>query len=309
MPRRMGAAVDGVLLLDKPAGLTSNAALQAVRRLFGAPKAGHTGTLDPMATGLLPIAFGEATKFSQLLLDADKRYLAEMQLGIETDTGDREGVVIASADPESAEPRIREAVARFAGGILQVPPMYSALKRDGRPLYELARQGITVDREPRRVTVHAIEILAIRGARVTLDIHCSKGTYVRVLATDIGRALGCGAHLVSLRRTQIGGLPVAQAVTVDSLQAREPADRLRLLRPIDALAGALDLRRLDVESTTLFLQGQQVGNAEVVDGRLYRVYGGDRFLGVGLGMPDGRLAPRRLVSTAAAKASAACRAA
>ncbi|KAB2921992.1 MAG: tRNA pseudouridine(55) synthase TruB, partial [Dechloromonas sp.] len=204
--KRTWQRVDGVLLLDKPLGLTSNDALQKARRLFSAAKGGHTGTLDPAATGLLPLCFGEATKFSADLLDADKTYEAVVQLGVTTDSGDAEGQVVATAPVTVGEAEVRQALPRFTGAIEQIPPMHSALKRNGRPLYELARKGIEVERAPRAVTIHGLELLDFAGDRLTLRVRCSKGTYIRVLAADLGQALGCGAHLVGLRRTAVGDL-------------------------------------------------------------------------------------------------------
>ncbi|MGB8148513.1 MAG: tRNA pseudouridine(55) synthase TruB, partial [Azonexus sp.] len=211
--------VDGVLLLDKPLGLTSNDALQKARRLFSAAKGGHTGTLDPLATGLLPLCFGEATKFSADLLDADKTYEAVLKLGVTTDSGDAEGAVTGTVAVDVAESAILSVLPRFIGNIQQIPPMHSALKRNGRPLYELARQGIEVERAPRAVTIHAIDCLVIAGDMLTLRVACSKGTYIRVLAADIGQALGCGAHLAALRRTAVGDLDLAGAVTLAELEA------------------------------------------------------------------------------------------
>lgn len=219
--------VDGVLLLDKPIGLTSNDALQKARRLFSAAKGGHTGTLDPLATGLLPLCFGEATKFSADLLDADKTYEAIIKLGVTTDSGDAEGQVISTATVNVSEADIVSVLPQFTGDIQQIPPMHSALKRNGRPLYELARQGIEVERAPRAVTIHAIDLLAFSGDTLTLRVACSKGTYIRVLAADIGAALGCGAHLIGLRRTVVGDLDLANAVTLAELEALDENSTLR----------------------------------------------------------------------------------
>jgi tRNA pseudouridine55 synthase len=202
----MKRKVDGVLLLDKPAGLTSNAALQKAKRLYRAEKAGHTGTLDPFATGLLPLCLGEATKFSQFLLDADKVYLAEVRLGVRTSSGDLDGEVIATRPVEVTEAALRQALESFRGEIEQVPPMHSALKHQGRPLYEYARQGIEIERKARRIVVHALTLEAFSGDNCTLRVHSGKGFYVRALADDLGQALGCGAHLVGLRRPFGGGL-------------------------------------------------------------------------------------------------------
>jgi tRNA pseudouridine55 synthase len=209
--KRLWKPINGVLLLDKPGGMTSNAALQKARRLFAAARAGHTGTLDPMATGLLPVCFGEATKFSADLLEADKTYEAELCLGRTTDTGDREGRTTAALPVNCALADIEAALPRFTGDIQQVPPMYSALKREGRPLYELARQGLEVERPPRSITIHMLELLAWKSPRLTLRVTCSKGTYIRVLAEDLGKALGCGAHLTALRRVRVGSLDLADA--------------------------------------------------------------------------------------------------
>lgn len=309
MSRRRGTAIDGVLLLDKPAGITSNGALQRVRRLFGAAKAGHTGTLDPMATGLLPIAFGEATKFSQFLLEADKRYIAELCLGVETDTGDAEGRVIARCEPRLEAGRIDAVLAGLRGRIQQIPPMYSALKRAGRPLYELARQGLTVEREARWVTIHVLELVAVAGPSLTLDLRCSKGTYVRTLATDIGREIGCGAHLSGLRRVAIGELDIARAVRLDAIEACEPDRRRQWLGPADSLAAGFPQLQLGEEAARRFLNGQAVALDAAGQGSCYRIYGPKGFIGLGEATQSGMLAPRRLISTAAAGEGAADRAA
>jgi len=205
--------VDGVLLLDKAQGMTSNDALQKARRLFSAAKGGHTGTLDPMATGLLPLCFGEATKFSADLLDADKTYEAVIKLGVATDSGDAEGQVIATSPVDVSETQLMGVLPRFSGDILQVPPMHSALKRDGRPLYELARQGIEVERDPRPVRIHRIDCLAFAGPEIDFRVKCSKGTYIRSLAYDFGLALQSGGHLTALRRTKIGDYSVENSIT------------------------------------------------------------------------------------------------
>ena len=227
-------AVDGLLLLDKPTGITSNTALQRARRVLQAEKAGHTGTLDPLASGLLPLCFGQAAKFARFLLDADKRYTATVSFGLTTNTGDADGEALERRPVAFDEAALRAVLARFTGAIDQVPPMHSALKRDGRPLYEYARAGIELEREARRVTIHAIELIAFEndgpeGVRATLDIICSKGTYIRSLAMDIGEALGCGAHLAALRRTETSGWTLAQAVSLadfEALSADEAAARL-----------------------------------------------------------------------------------
>lgn len=292
--------VDGILLLDKAAGMTSNAALQKVRRLFNAAKAGHTGTLDPMATGLLPVCFGEATKFAGELLTADKCYEAHVRLGVRTDTADAEGQVLETRPVAVSRPQVVAAMARFRGDILQVPPMHSALKRGGRPLYEYARKGIELERAPRAVTIHALELLAFSEDRIEFKVACSKGTYVRTLAQDIGEALGCGAHLSALRRTRIGDLSLDAALTLDALQAMTPEARETLLLPVDALLAVLPRLDLDEDAALRFRRGQAVP-AEWKhvsdDGRL-RIYGaGDRFIGLGRAGSDGRVMPLRLIGT------------
>jgi len=240
MASRRGQAIDGVLLLDKPAGLSSNHALQRAKRILDARKAGHTGTLDPFATGLLVCCLGRATKLSTALLDADKRYVATLRFGVETDSGDLTGAVLAraAADFAGVQAAALDAVLpQFTGAITQIPPMHSALKRDGKPLYEYARQGITLERAARSITIHALTLLACDGMTATLDIHCSKGTYIRTLAQDIGRALGCGAHLEALCRTAVGPFALAAGMGLDALQALD-APRTALI-PLHQLPAAL----------------------------------------------------------------------
>ncbi|MFN3883384.1 MAG: tRNA pseudouridine(55) synthase TruB [Rhodocyclaceae bacterium] len=296
-PRRaIRRRIDGVLLLDKPAGMSSNAALQTVRRLFDAEKAGHTGTLDPMATGLLPLCFGEATKFAGTLLDADKTYLASVRLGIVTTTADAEGEVIATREVGVGESEVRLALERFVGEIEQVPPMYSALKRDGKPLYELARQGIEVERAARRVTIHAIEFLAWHGDAFEMRVSCSKGTYIRTLAADIGSALGCGAHLAALRRTRVGALDVAQAVTLGTLEAMPAETRDRLLWPLDTLLGDLPVAVLTATEAAHLLHGQAV-RWSGKSGQLYRLVAPQGFIGIGTLEDDAWLKPKRLIAS------------
>ncbi|WP_394364277.1 tRNA pseudouridine(55) synthase TruB [Burkholderia savannae] len=300
MPRR---ALDGVLLLDKPVGLSSNDALMRAKRLYLAKKAGHTGTLDPLASGLLPLCFGEATKFSQDLLDADKTYEATMRLGVRTTTGDAEGDVLDTRDVTCDEAAVVAALARFVGDIVQVPPMYSALKRDGRPLYEYARAGQTVEREGRAVTIRSLECLSCALPDVTFRVTCSKGTYVRTLAEDIGEALGCGAHLTMLRRTGVGSLSLEHAVTLDALDAATQDERDARLAPVDALLSTFPLVELDAALAKRFLHGQRLKLAELAaqpdadEGARVRVYDGDgRLLGVARAA-EGVLAPERLVVT------------
>jgi tRNA pseudouridine55 synthase len=300
IPRR---ALDGVLLLDKPLGLSSNDALIKAKRLYLAKKAGHTGTLDPLATGLLPLCFGEATKFSQDLLDADKTYEATMRLGIRTTTGDAEGEAIQTRDVTCDEAAVARALGKFLGDIVQIPPMYSALKRDGKPLYEYARAGQTVEREGRPVTIHALQLIACALPLVTFRVTCSKGTYVRTLAEDIGEALGCGAHLSALRRTGVGALTLDHAVTLDELIALNEAERDQRLQPVDALLSTFPSVSLDDEATQRFLHGQRLRLADVATTRLdegrVRVYAqkGGRLLGVAKA-GEGVLAPERLIVTA-----------
>jgi len=289
--------VDGVLLLDKGQGMSSNDALQKARRLFSAAKGGHTGTLDPMATGLLPLCFGEATKFSADLLDADKTYEAEIRLGVSTDSGDAEGTVTATAAVNVAESDILRVLPQFTGNIMQVPPMHSALKRDGRPLYELARQGIIVDREARPVTIHTIELLAFAGETLRISVSCSKGTYIRVLAQDIGAVLGCGAHLTALRRTRVGDLVLDGALTLLQLDSIEESARPARLQPVDALLQSLPRVNVSGEAEQRFRHGNPVDLPTGLAGKI-RVYADDRLIGVGEPGPGGRLWPKRLVQLA-----------
>ena len=297
MGHARGERVDGVLLLDKPGGMTSNLALQKVRRLMNAAKAGHTGTLDPMATGLLPLTFGEATKFSADLLNADKAYRATLRLGVTTSTGDAEGEVTASAAVAVSDAAIDEVLSRFTGGIAQVPPMHSALKREGRPLYELARAGVEVVRAPRRVVIEGLQRVARAADEVTLDVECSKGTYVRVLAEDIGRELGCGAHLIALRRTRVGPLRLADAVTLEHLEQLPLAERRLALLPVDGLLDSLPRVDLDEGLAARFRQGQRLAiDAEPRSARV-RVYAPrDELLGTANVNEWGVVAPERLIS-------------
>lgn len=298
-PRRR---VDGVLLLDKPAGMSSNAALQKARSLLAAAKAGHTGTLDPMATGLLPLCFGEATKFAGELLAADKCYAATMQLGVRTDSADAQGRVLDSRPVSVTRAQLEAILARFRGDIRQVPPMHSALKRDGLPLYEYARRGMEVERLPRNVSIYTLDLCEFEHDRVVFDVCCSKGTYIRTLADDIGQALGCGGHLTALRRTRIGGLRVEDGVGLDELEGLPPADRDRLLRPVDALLDGLPSLDLGDDAALRFGHGQAVPpGRQGQQGGNWRVYAGGRFLGLGRIDAAGRLVPVRLVATAVDK--------
>lgn len=304
--RRRGRPVDGILVLDKPLGESSNHALQQVKRLFFAAKAGHTGSLDPLATGVLPLCFGEATKFSQYLLDADKVYESTFVLGTQTDTGDAEGQIIARADAGGVcREEVATALTAFEGTIDQVPSMFSAIKQGGQPLYKLARKGIEVERKARQVTIKTLELLAFRGGEapeVDVRIECSKGTYVRSLAEDLGAALGCGAYVSALRRTAAGPFRLEDSVTLATLEALKGNDKLAemdaLLQPADAALGALPLVQLTESGGFYLRQGQpvMVPNAPR-DGIVRVALETGEFLGVGEILDDGRVAPRRLIVT------------
>ncbi|MES2152729.1 MAG: tRNA pseudouridine(55) synthase TruB [Pseudomonadota bacterium] len=291
--------VDGVLLLDKPVGLSSNDALIKAKRYMNAKKAGHTGTLDPFATGLLPLCFGEATKFSQDLLEADKTYETTVHLGIATNTGDTEGETIATLPVDVTRAQIEAVLPQFRGPVMQVPPMYSALKRDGKPYYEYAREGIVLEREARPVTIHLLELISYEAPFLKLKVCCSKGTYIRVLGEDIGTALGCGAHLNALRRIQVGALTVDGMVTLETIAAH--AAPLELLAPVDALLSTFPAVRLTDELARRFLQGQRLalGKEDVAvpaeQGRV-RVYHGEALLGTANLGEFAILAPERLIA-------------
>lgn len=292
--------LDGILLLDKPAGMSSNAALQAARRLFRAEKGGHTGSLDPLATGLLPLCFGEATKFSQYLLDADKGYETLMQLGVTTSTGDAEGEVLERREVAVTREDIEALLPRFRGDIQQVPPMYSALKKDGQPLYKLARAGEVVEREARSVTISRLELLAFENGQARLSVSCSKGTYIRTLVEDLGHLLGCGAHVAELRRTQAGPFTLAQAVSLEELEkahAEGGAEALdRFLLPVDCGLQDWPVVQLTEHSAYYWLHGQPVRAPGAPAQGLMRVEDHEgRFIGIGEASDDGRVAPRRLI--------------
>lgn len=297
--RRNCVAVDGVLLLDKPAGLTSNAALQTCKRALNACKAGHTGSLDPMATGLLPLCFGEATKVTQFLLDADKRYWAVFRLGQETTTYDCEGEVVAQAPVTATAREIERALKRFEGRIEQVPPMYSAIKRGGEPLYKLARAGVEVPREPRTVEIYAIRRLSLADGRLEIEIDCSKGTYIRSLAHDLGRVLGCGAHVAALRRTAVGELRVEDGITLDCFERLDDTGRRAALKGADVMVSNLPDVQLTPLAAHYLRQGQAVSVRHQLAPGWVRLYeDGQRFLGMGQVLDDGRVAPRRLLGLA-----------
>jgi tRNA pseudouridine55 synthase len=298
-PKKPRDLVDGVLLLDKPVGLSSNDALIKAKRVMNAKKAGHTGTLDPFATGLLPLCFGEATKFSQDLLEADKTYDATVHLGIMTNTGDTEGEAIETLPVDVTLAQIEAVLARFRGPILQVPPMYSALKRDGKAYYEYAREGITLEREARPVTIHGLELIGYEAPMLKIRVTCSKGTYVRVLGEDIGAALGCGAHLNALRRIQVGALTAETMISLEDLQAH--AEPLSLLAPVDALLSSFPSVELTPELARRFLNGQRLalGKESVMVpqelGRV-RVYNDGKLLGTANLQEYAILAPERLIA-------------
>lgn len=296
MGKARGERVDGVLLLDKPPAITSNRALQTARRLLNAAKAGHTGTLDPMATGLLPLTFGEATKYSADLLDADKSYRATLRLGVTTRTGDADGEVLQRQAVDVGDTEIIAVLRRFTGEVEQVPPMHSALKHEGRPLYRLAREGIEVERKARRVTIRRLQWIERNGNEVVVDVDCSKGTYVRVLAEDIGRVLGCGAHLAALRRTRVGPLGLEGSVTLAELEVMPPAVRREWLRPADTLLATLARMELDEAAARRFRQGQRLALDAQPRGARVRVYAGNELLGTATISEFGVVEPERLVS-------------
>lgn len=298
--KRIRRPVNGVLVLDKPRGMSSNAALQKVRWLLNAEKAGHTGSLDPLATGVLPLCFGEATKFSQFLLDADKAYDTVLQLGVTTTTADAEGEVLERREVTSGQAELEAVLPRFTGSIKQVPPMYSALKKDGQPLYKLARAGEVVEREPRSVTIHRLQLLALDADRASLHVACSKGTYVRTLAEDIGAALGCGAHVAELRRTQAGPFSLPQAITLAQLEeafeagGNEALDAFLL--PVDSGLQDWPQVHLSEHSAYYWLHGQPVRAPGVPAFGSVRVYDHQgQFIGIGDMTDDARVAPRRLI--------------
>lgn len=294
--RKKGLPVDGVLLLDKPYAVTSNAALQTARRLLSAQKAGHTGTLDPLASGLLAITFGEATKFSADLLLADKTYEAKIGLGRTTTTGDLEGEFVNEVEVTVTVADIEAVLEKFRGDIMQTPPMFSALKRDGKTLYDLARDGVTIDLEPRQVHVAELEMLAFEDNTLTVRVTCSKGTYIRVLAEDIGKALGCGAHLQALRRTAVGTLRLTDAVELQALRDMSPEQRLAQLKPLDALMQTLPAVHLTDEQTTRFCHGQRLALGLKPCDRV-RVYGPDeKMVGTARVNERGVLQPERLIA-------------
>ncbi len=296
---RKGRNVNGILLLDKDGGLTSNDSLQQVKRLFQAAKAGHTGNLDPLATGVLPLCLGEATKISQFLLDADKRYRVSIRLGQRTTTADAEGEVISERPvPDCSRERLEAVLTEFVGEIEQVPPMYSAVKYNGTPLYKLARAGEEIERKSRTVHIHQLALIDFDASGLTVDVYCSKGTYIRTLADDIGEVLECGGHVSALRRTQSGAFTEDECVTMADLRERHEQGGLEaidaLLRPADSAVANLPEVVMPDVTASYVKQGQPVLVRHLPTEGLVRMYDQERFLGIGAILDDGRMAPRRL---------------
>jgi len=294
--KRQKKSINGILLLDKPIGFSSNQALQKIKWLLQAAKAGHTGTLDPLATGLLPLCFGEATKFAHFLTDADKTYVATIKLGATTTTGDAEGEVLTTSPVNVSRVEIEQVCRQFTGEISQTPPMYSALKFEGKALYEYARAGVEIERKARRVTIQNIEVHSFAGDVAVISVTCSKGTYIRTLAEDIGKQLGCGAHLIGLRRTATADYKIAQAVTLEQFEAMSEEERLAALAPPDSAVHYLPAVTLDSNAAFYLLQGQAVWRSGAVPSGLLRLYNEQQvFLGLGELQDDGKIAPKRLM--------------
>ena len=299
--RRHGRAVNGILLLDKPRGMTSNAALQVVKRLFQAQKAGHTGSLDPLATGLLPLCFGEATKISGFLLDADKAYTATCQLGIRTDSADADGQVIEQRPVgELTAEQVRQVMAQYVGDYEQTPPMHSAVKQNGTPLYKLAHQGLEVERKSRTVSIHELNLTRLAGDQLEFYVHCSKGTYVRTLADEIGQDLGCGAHITALRRVRVEPFETENMLTLAQLEALAARGEEALdasLLPIEAALKQWPAVNLSPDSAFYLCQGQAVFVPNMNQAGLLRLYDvHQRFIGIGMLQEDGKVAPKRLMN-------------
>lgn len=301
-PRKKGRDVHGVFLLDKPQGVSSNDIMQKVKRLFKANKAGHTGALDPLATGMLPICLGEATKFSQFLLDSDKRYVATAKLGERTDTSDAEGQVVQSREVNVAEADILAALSAFRGEILQVPTMFSALKHNGKPLYEYARAGITVEREARPITIFELKFIDYQAPFLTLEVHCSKGTYIRTLVDDLGEALGCGAHVTMLRRLAVADYPIGEMMPIEDLALLAdsfPNSELdRLLLPMDTAVASLPQLNLTAEQTKAVGFGQRVKfeNPQALSGLVRLFSENGQFLGIAEITAGNIIRPNRMVN-------------
>ena len=300
-PRKRGRDIHGVFLLDKPQGMSSNDIMQKVKRIFQANKAGHTGALDPLATGMLPICLGEATKFSQFLLDADKRYLVTAKLGERTDTSDAEGQIVETRDVNVKTPEILTALEQFRGNILQVPTMFSALKYNGKPLYEYARQGITVEREARPITIFELNFIEYNAPYLTLEVHCSKGTYIRTLVDDLGEALGCGAHVTMLRRTAVADYPTEKMLDWHALQNLAEQQDLSLLDalllPMDTAVAKLPALTLNESQTQGIGFGQRIkfDNPNRLQGQVRLFSHENRFLGVAVIDENNVIRPQRLV--------------
>ena len=301
-PRKKGRDVHGVFLLDKPQGVSSNDIMQKVKRLFKANKAGHTGALDPLATGMLPICLGEATKFSQFLLDSDKRYVVTAKLGERTDTSDAEGQVVQSREVNVAEADILAALSAFRGEILQVPTMFSALKHNGKPLYEYARAGITVEREARPITIFELKFIDYQAPFLTLEVHCSKGTYIRTLVDDLGEALGCGAHVTMLRRLAVADYPIEEMMPIEDLALLAdsfPSSELdRLLLPMDTAVASLPQLNLTAGQTKAVGFGQRVKfeNSQALSGLVRLFSENGQFLGIAEITVGNIIRPNRMVN-------------
>ena len=300
-PRKRGRDIHGVFLLDKPQGMSSNDIMQKVKRIFQANKAGHTGALDPLATGMLPVCLGEATKFSQFLLDADKRYLVTAKLGERTDTSDAEGQIVETRDVKVKTPEILTALEQFRGDILQVPTMFSALKHNGKPLYEYARQGITVEREARPITIFELNFIEYNVPYLTLEVHCSKGTYIRTLVDDLGEVLGCGGHVTMLRRTAVADYPTEKMLDWHALQSLAEQQDLALLDalllPMDTAVAKLPALTLDENQTQAIGFGQRIkfDNPNRLQGQVRLFSHENRFLGVAVIDKNNVIRPQRLV--------------
>lgn len=296
--KRIKRDISGVILLDKPLGFSSNQALQKIKYLLQAEKAGHTGSLDPLASGLLPLCFGEATKFSHYLLDADKSYRALVQLGATTTTGDAEGEVLVSRPVDVIEAQVKKVLNDFIGDIKQTPPMYSALKHQGKALYEYARDGVDIERAARDVTIYQIDFNGFQNHQLDITVACSKGTYIRTLAEDIGAALGCGAHLAGLRRLTAGHFKLEDAITVEAFEAMTLEQRDACLLPPDATISTLPMVTIDADSEFYLLRGQSVWKANLNIQGSFRVYNEQGvFLGLGEQASDGKIAPKRLLKS------------
>ena len=295
--RKKGRAMDGMLLLDKRSGISSNGALQEIKRLFEAEKAGHTGSLDPLASGVLPICFGQATKLCRFLLNTNKRYSVDIRFGIVTTTGDAEGEVVCERSvPALCGQEIGQILDKFIGNVDQIPPMHSALKQDGVRLYKLARKGIEVDRKPRSVTIFDLQVTGYDCPILSLNVHCSKGTYIRTLAEDIGESIGCGAYVASLQRTAVADFEIFDTYNWDQLNLMEPEERLNCLLPLDRIVQFMPSVEFDNESLFFIRQGQAVSTKQAPAKGWVRLYAeGQQFIGIGEVLTDKRVAPRRLI--------------